>query len=101
MKDRNQILKEVAKAANVADPKELTAKQVANYCAGLLEEQRLQQRQVEDQVFRFINKVKTMREMQKEYFRTRGQGFLQESKRLEKEIDNAIEIIVKPQLFKS
>ena len=35
----------------------------------------------------FFNKVAQMRSMQKEYFRTRSKTALQESKRLEREID--------------
>ena len=39
----------------------------------------------------FFNKVAQMRSMQKEYFRTRSKTALQESKRLEREIDMEIE----------
>lgn len=38
----------------------------------------------------FFNKVAQMRSMQKEYFRTRSKTALQESKRLEREIDMEI-----------
>ena len=38
----------------------------------------------------FFNKVAQMRSMQKEYFRTRSKTALQESKRLEMEIDMEI-----------
>ena len=38
----------------------------------------------------FFNKVTQMRSMQKEYFRTRSKTALQESKRLEREIDAEI-----------
>lgn len=38
----------------------------------------------------FFNKVAQMRSMQKEYFRTRSKTALQESKQLEKEVDNEI-----------
>lgn len=39
----------------------------------------------------FFNKVAQMRSMQKEYFLTRSKTALQESKRLEREIDMEIE----------
>lgn len=39
----------------------------------------------------FFDKVAQMRSMQKEYFRTRSKTALQESKRLEREIDMEIE----------
>ena len=38
----------------------------------------------------FFNKVAQMRSMQKEYFRTRSKTALQESKRMEREIDMEI-----------
>lgn len=38
----------------------------------------------------FFDKVAQMRSMQKEYFRTRSKTALQESKRLEREIDMEI-----------
>lgn len=38
----------------------------------------------------FFSKVAQMRSMQKEYFRTRSKTALQESKQLEKEVDNEI-----------
>lgn len=49
----------------------------------------------------FFDKVAQMRSMQKEYFRTRSKTALQESKRLEREIDMEIErvwgIVGKPE----
>lgn len=39
----------------------------------------------------FFDKVAQMRSMQKEYFRTRSKTALQESKRLEREVDMEIE----------
>lgn len=39
----------------------------------------------------FINTVAEMREAQRQYFRTRMPHFLMESKKLEKEVDKAIE----------
>lgn len=49
----------------------------------------------------FYDKVVQMRSMQKEYFRTRSKTALQESKRLEREIDMEIErvegIVGKPE----
>lgn len=38
----------------------------------------------------FFEKVKRMREAQKDYFKTRSTRYLNESKRLEKEIDDEI-----------
>lgn len=38
----------------------------------------------------FVNLVKAMRDMQKSYFKTRSVDVLQESKRLEREVDRAI-----------
>lgn len=39
----------------------------------------------------FISMVRDMRTAQKEFFRTRDQGYLTQSKRLEKDVDKAIE----------
>ncbi len=55
----------------------------------------------------FFDLVVKMRQAQKNYFRFRNSSFLAESKRLEKEIDNEIERVMKimneknnPRLFK-
>ena len=52
----------------------------------------------------FINTVAAMREAQRQYFRTRMPHFLQESKKLEKEVDRTIEAHYQerrePKLFK-
>lgn len=51
----------------------------------------------------FTNTVAAMREAQRQYFRTRMPHFLMESKKLEKEVDKAIEKHYearrKPELF--
>ena len=39
----------------------------------------------------FLDLVERMRAVQKEYFKTRDKNVLQESKRLEKEVDEALE----------
>ena len=41
----------------------------------------------------FVELVKKMREMQKEYFRTRSLNVLNQSKALERQVDNAIKTI--------
>ena len=41
----------------------------------------------------FVELVKKMREMQKEYFRTRSMNVLNQSKALERQVDNAIKTI--------
>lgn len=47
----------------------------------------------------FVDLVAKMRQSQKDYFKTRGYSQLTESKRLEKEVDAAIEDIRAPKLF--
>lgn len=47
----------------------------------------------------FIDLAKRMREAQKEYFRTRSSASLNESKRLEREFDKALERFNTPLLF--
>ncbi len=51
----------------------------------------------------FFDLVVRMREAQKNYFKTRSQGFLNESKKLESEVDNEINRVNKvyyhPSLF--
>lgn len=98
--NKKQILEQVAINKKIVILDDLTAEDVAGFAADYIAKISLEKLQTEDQAMRFINKVKTMREMQKEYFRTRAEGYLQESKRLEKEIDQAIKIITQPQLFK-
>jgi 6-pyruvoyl-tetrahydropterin synthase len=46
-----------------------------------------------DKKDKFVILVKEMRTAQKEYFRTRDKGLLNKSKRLEKEVDEAIEVM--------
>ena len=45
----------------------------------------------------FVAKVSEMRTAQKSYFRTRSAAFLDKSKRLEKEVDKAVERFFNPQ----
>jgi hypothetical protein len=45
-------------------------------------------------------KVLKMRRAQKEYFRTRSSAVLEESKRLEKQVDQVVdEVLTQPRLF--
>lgn len=45
----------------------------------------------------FVEKVSEMRTAQKSYFRTRSSAFLDKSKRLEREVDKAVESFFDPQ----
>ena len=45
----------------------------------------------------FIHKVRMMRTAQKEYFQQRSKAALERSKRLEKEVDEAVQNILYPQ----
>ena len=45
----------------------------------------------------FVEKVSEMRNAQKSYFRTRSHEFLTRSKRLENEVDKAVERFFNPQ----
>lgn len=49
----------------------------------------------------FAQLVKRMRDKQKEYFKKRQPSLIEESKRLEKEVDKAVQEIVDPGLFDS
>lgn len=49
--------------------------------------------------YKFYQKVKAMREMQKSYFRTRDKVYLSASKRLESEVDRMIHEVEAKGLF--
>jgi hypothetical protein len=51
-----------------------------------------------EQMLDFLELVKEMRECQKEYFRTRGLGVLKESKKREKQVDQALLDFENPQV---
>ena len=55
--------------------------------------------QSDDRLKYFADLVKRMRHAQQQYFRYRTKAWLELSKRLEKEVDDAIRDIFQPQLF--
>ncbi len=55
--------------------------------------------QSDDRLKDFADLVQRMRQAQQQYFRYRTKAWLELSKRLEKEVDDAIRDIFQPQLF--
>jgi len=53
----------------------------------------------DDRLKDFADLVQRMRQAQQQYFRYRTKAWLELSKRLEKEVDDAIRDIFQPQLF--
>lgn len=53
----------------------------------------------DDRLKYFADLVQRMRQAQQQYFRYRTKAWLELSKRLEKEVDDAIRDIFQPQLF--
>jgi len=47
----------------------------------------------------FVKLVADLRHSQKEFFRTRSDTAMRDAKRLEREVDKAIENLLKPSLF--